>query len=206
MNTASKKLCLLIASAAFIFAGCSKKPKRPDPSATVLGQTPGGSLTPETTTPLIDPNAQALEQRDPNVIETADMIKGLLGAVYFDFDKSSIKEPERAKIQAAKDYLAKNPTYRILFEGHSDWRGTDEYNLSLGDRRATAAKKYLISLGVAADKVEANSKGSLEAKKNATDDEMQKDRRAEIIVLKKESIPSSAKKPRCKPGLFYLLM
>jgi peptidoglycan-associated lipoprotein len=184
MNTASKKLCLLIASAAFIFAGCSKKPKRPDPSSTLIGPA-GGGLTPETTNPLVDPNAAALEQRDPNIIETADMIKGLLGAVYFDFDKSTIKEPERAKIQAAKEYLAKNPTYRILFEGHCDWRGTDEYNLSLGDRRATAAKQYLISLGVAADKVEANSKGSLEASKNADDATMAKDRRAEIIVLKK---------------------
>ena len=184
MNTASKKLCLIIASAAFVFAGCSKKPKRPDPSATVIGPNTGGTINPETVAVTSDATSQ-LTQRDPNVIETDDMIKGLLGAVYFDFDKSNIKEPERAKIQAAKDYLAKNPTYRILFEGHCDWRGTDEYNLSLGDRRATASKKYLISLGIAADKVEANSKGSLEASKNADEATMQKDRRAEIIVLKK---------------------
>jgi len=185
MNSATKKFFLIIASAALILTGCSKKPKRPDPSSTVLGPTSGGSLTPQDTTPAADANAAGLTQRDPNIIETDDMIKGLLGAVYFDFDKSSVKESERAKIQAAKDYLAKNPTYRILFEGHCDWRGTDEYNLALGDRRAAASKKYLISLGVAADKVESNSKGSLEAKKNATDDEMQKYRRAEIIVLKK---------------------
>ena len=186
MNTASKKLCLIIASAAFILGGCSKKPKRPDPAATVIGPNTGGNvnLAPTEVAPTADLNSQ-LAPRDPNVIETDDMIKGLLGAVYFDFDKSNIKEPERAKIQAAKDYLAKNPTHRILFEGHCDWRGTDEYNLSLGDRRATAAKKYLISLGVAADKVEANSKGSLEASKNADDATMAKDRRAEIIVLKK---------------------
>ena len=183
MNIASKKLILVIASAVFLLAGCKKKPARPDPSATVLG--PTGTVSPETLAPAADPNAAGLQQRDPNIIETDDMIKGLLGAVYFDFDKSNIKEPERAKIQAAKDYLAKNPTHRILFEGHCDWRGTDEYNLSLGDRRSTAAKKYLISLGVPADKVEANSKGSLEAAKNADDATMAKDRRAEIIVLKK---------------------
>ena len=185
MNIASKKLCLVIASAVFILAGCKKKPARPDPSATVLGPTGGGTVTPETLSPAADASAQGLTQRDPNIIETDDMIKGLLGAVYFDFDKSNIKEPERAKIQAAKDYLAKNPQHRILFEGHCDWRGTDEYNLSLGDRRSTAAKKYLISLGVPADKVEANSKGSLEASKNADEATMAKDRRAEIIVLKK---------------------
>lgn len=185
MNIASKKLCLVIASAVFILAGCKKKPARPDPSATVLGPTGGGSINPEQINPALDPNAAGLTQRDPNIIETDDMIKGLLGAVYFDFDKSNIKEPERAKIQAAKDYLSKNPQHRILFEGHCDWRGTDEYNLSLGDRRSTAAKKYLISLGVAADRVEANSKGSLEASKNADEATMAKDRRAEIIVLKK---------------------
>ena len=94
-------------------------------------------------------------------------------------------ETPESLVKSAKDYLAKNPTHRILFEGHCDWRGTEEYNLALGDRRATAAKKYLISLGIAADKVEANSKGSLEAAKNADDATMQKDRRAEIIVLKK---------------------
>ena len=184
MNTVSKKLCLIIASTAFIFAGCSKKPKRPDPGQTVLGPNGGGTIIPNEVPVASDAGSQ-LAQRDPNIIETDDMIKGLLGAVYFDFDKSNIKAPERAKIQAAKDYLAKNPTHRILFEGHCDWRGTDEYNLSLGDRRATAAKKYLISLGVPADKVESNSKGSLEAAKNADDATMTKDRRAEIIVLKK---------------------
>ncbi len=47
MNTASKKLCLILASAAFVVAGCSKKPKRPDPSSTVLGPTGGGAITPD---------------------------------------------------------------------------------------------------------------------------------------------------------------
>ncbi|MBS0662817.1 MAG: OmpA family protein [Verrucomicrobia bacterium] len=186
MKIALKKLALVIASAAFVFAaGCKKKPARPDPSATVLGPTTGGTVTPETLSPQADQSAAGLTQRDPNVIETDDMIKGLLQPVYFDFDKSNIKESERAKIQAAKDYLAKNPQHRILFEGHCDWRGTDEYNLALGDRRSSAAKKYLLSLGVAADKVESNSKGSLEATKNGDDATMAKDRRAEIIILKK---------------------
>ena len=185
MNNVSKKLCLAIVSSVFVFAGCAKKPVRPDPGSTVLGPNSGGTITPEQINPAVDPNAAGLEKRDPNVIETDDMIKGLLAPVYFDFNESNLKPAERAKIQAAKDYLAKNPQYRILFEGHCDWRGTDEYNLSLGDRRATAAKKYLISLGVAADKVESNSKGSLEASKNADEATMAKDRRAEIIVLKK---------------------
>ena len=186
MNIASKKIFLVLASALVVFAGCKKKPVRPDPSSTMLGPTAGGStnLNAEPVNTTLDAGS-TLTPRADGVIETDDMIKGLIKPVYFDFDKSNVKESERAKIQEAKDYLAKNPTHRILFEGHADWRGTDEYNLSLGDRRATAAKKYLLSLGVAADKVEANSKGSLEAPKNADDAQMAKDRRAEVIILKK---------------------
>jgi peptidoglycan-associated lipoprotein len=74
---------------------------------------------------------------------------------------------------------------RVLLEGHCDWRGTAEYNLGLGDRRANAAKKYLLSLGVAQDKVEVLSKGSLDAAKNADDATAAKDRRVEIVILKK---------------------
>ena len=96
-----------------------------------------------------------------------------------------MKAAERVKLQAAKDYLAKHPDQRLLLEGHCDWRGTAEYNLGLGDRRAGRAKKYLASIGVAADKVETLSKGSEEAKKNADDATRAKDRRVELVILKK---------------------
>ena len=79
----------------------------------------------------------------------------------------------------------KNPQQHLLIEGHCDWRGTSEYNLGLGDHRASEAKKYLISIGVTADKIETASKGSEEAKKNADDATMTKDRRDELVVLKK---------------------
>ena len=113
------------------------------------------------------------------------MIYDLLKPVYFEFDKSNIKESERAKLQATKEYLEKNPEQRVLLEGHADWRGTAEYNLGLGDRRANASKSYLIKIGVAATKIETLSKGSLEAKEKGTSEEMAKDRRVEIIILKK---------------------
>ena len=91
---------------------------------------------------------------------------------------------ERPKLAAAKDYLEKNSQYRLLLEGHCDWRGTAEYNLGLGDRRANGAKKYLLSLGVAADKVETLSKGSEEAQKTGGDEAWKKDRRVDLVVLK----------------------
>ena len=104
--------------------------------------------------------------------------------IYFDFDRFEIKASERPKLQAAKEYLEKNPGYRLVIEGRCDWRGTAEYNLSLGDRRANEIKKYLQSIGVAADKVEASSKGSLDAAKNADDATMAKDRRGDLVVVK----------------------
>jgi peptidoglycan-associated lipoprotein len=91
---------------------------------------------------------------------------------------------EREKLKTAKDYLDKNAGQRLLLEGHADWRGTAEYNLGLGDRRANAVKKYLLSIGLPADRVETVSKGSLEAKPNADASTMEKDRRVDLVVLK----------------------
>ncbi|MSU53378.1 MAG: flagellar motor protein MotB, partial [Opitutaceae bacterium] len=109
------------------------------------------------------------------------------GAVYFEFDRSDISRPEeRAKLQAAKNYLEKNPGQRLLLEGHADWRGTSEYNLGLGDRRANGAKKYLGTIQVSADKLETLSKGSEEAKKGGTDEDMKKERRVELVIIKQK--------------------
>jgi peptidoglycan-associated lipoprotein len=183
MKLASKSLVIAAACAAALFAGCSKKPVRPDPSATALGPQSGGAgLQPTEVAVAPDTSLQA---RDPNILEDENTIRGLLQPVYFDFDRDAIKPAERAKLQAAKDYLDKNPQYRLLLEGHCDWRGTSEYNLGLGDHRAAAAKKYLVSIGVAPDKLETLSKGSEEAKKNADDATMAKDRRDDLVVLKK---------------------
>jgi peptidoglycan-associated lipoprotein len=184
MNLASKSLCIVAASAAVIFAGCAKKPVRPDPSATALGPQSGGGGNLAPTAVDVAPDT-TLQARDPNILEDANTIRGLLQPVYFAFDRDSVTAAERPKLQAAKDYLDKNPQYRLLLEGHCDWRGTSEYNLGLGDHRASAAKKYLISIGVSPDKLETLSKGSEEAKKNADDGTMTKDRRDDLVVLKK---------------------
>ncbi|MEO7600373.1 MAG: OmpA family protein, partial [Opitutus sp.] len=97
---------------------------------------------------------------------------------------SNIKASERSKLQDAAKYLKEHADQRILLEGHADWRGTAEYNLSLGDRRANAAKRFMGSLAPA-DRVETLSKGSLDASQNADDATSAKDRRVDIVILKK---------------------
>lgn len=187
MNIASKKFCLVLASAALLLAGCTKKPKRPDPSATVLGPTggsgSGSTLNPSDVNAALDPSAMGLEARDPNIIEDANSIRGMFQPVLFDYDSSAIKASERSKLQDAANYLREHPDQRILLEGHCDWRGTAEYNLSLGDRRANAAKRYLASIAPA-DRIETLSKGSLDASQNADDATMARDRRVDIVILK----------------------
>ena len=155
MKNFQKPISLLALAAVSLLAACSKTPPRPDPSATVLSYPGNNNLTPEPLSTLAP--GTNLEVRDPNIIEDANTIRGLLGAVYYDYDSSVIKAEERAKLQKAADYLKQNPQYRLLLEGHCDWRGTDEYNLGLGDRRATAAKSYLTSIGVAGGTVTARA-------------------------------------------------
>jgi len=82
-----------------------------------------------------------------------------LGEVYFDLDSSSIRDDARAALTANATWLKRWAATRINVEGHCDERGTAEYNLGLGERRASAVKAYLVELGVPADRVVIVSKG-----------------------------------------------
>ena len=82
-----------------------------------------------------------------------------LGDVFFDYDMSTIREDARPILQRNADYLRRWTTTRVTIEGHADSRGTAEYNLALGGRRAGAIRDYLVSLGIAPDRLLAVSKG-----------------------------------------------
>jgi len=80
-------------------------------------------------------------------------------SIYFDFDKSFIKLEYRAVLQAKAEFLKDNPNIHIRIEGNCDERGTNEYNLALGERRANSAAKFLVSLGISPDRIETISYG-----------------------------------------------
>ncbi len=82
-----------------------------------------------------------------------------LGDVFFDLDASSIKEESKAALATNANWLKRWTSTRISIEGHCDERGTAEYNLGLGERRANAVKAYLVELGVPADRLVVVSKG-----------------------------------------------
>jgi peptidoglycan-associated lipoprotein len=82
-----------------------------------------------------------------------------LGDVYYDYDKAELSDAARASLQKNADWLKRWANTKITVEGHCDSRGTNEYNLALGDRRAAAARDYLVTLGIPADRIMAVSKG-----------------------------------------------
>lgn len=182
-----KALFISLATVALFSVGCRKKPTR-DPKQTVISQT--GQLNPNDAGAFGNgfgdgSTPPGFEQRGSGDInDPANQIRGILQPVLFAYDQSAIAQAERAKLDAAKAHLDANPQQRLLIEGRADWRGTAEYNLGLGDRRANAAKEYLVTLGVDVSKIEVISKGDLEAAENASDSVMAQDRRADLVVLK----------------------
>ena len=88
-----------------------------------------------------------------------EVAKKYLTDAFFEYDSIEIAEPERASLQKNAAFLKQRQGVRILIEGHADSRGTNEYNLALGERRADAVRDYLVSLGVAAERITIVSKG-----------------------------------------------
>jgi len=82
-----------------------------------------------------------------------------LDPVFFDYDRSELRAEARETLQRNADWMRKWPSTRVLVEGHADERGTNEYNIALGERRAAAVRDYLLGLGITATRVEVVSKG-----------------------------------------------
>jgi peptidoglycan-associated lipoprotein len=79
--------------------------------------------------------------------------------VFFEFDDVTIREDQRQALHAAAAWLRANPAATLTIQGHSDERGTSEYNLALGERRAAATKAYLVALGIVPDRIRVVSYG-----------------------------------------------
>jgi peptidoglycan-associated lipoprotein len=108
-----------------------------------------------------------------------------LDPIYFDFDKSFIREDAKPALQKSADYMKKNKDAKIQVQGNCDERGTSEYNMALGDRRATAAKKYLAGLGVDAKRITTVSFGKEKPICADHNEECwQKNRRGDFVLQK----------------------
>ncbi|HSQ34924.1 MAG TPA: peptidoglycan-associated lipoprotein Pal [Candidatus Binatia bacterium] len=110
----------------------------------------------------------------------------ILRKIHFDFDKYEVREDMRPLLQANADWMLKFPTVNVLVEGHCDERGTIEYNIALGEKRAEAAKNYLASLGVKAANIKIVSYGKSKPLVPGVDEATYfQNRRAEFVITKK---------------------
>jgi len=144
--------------------GCRKRPGQITP---LPGRT--GSNVPDANTapPLTEsglPKAETtggFSQVDPNLRKSWPRDREIFKSdtVHFDFDSSAVKPQEKSKVSAVADYLKANSMDAVEIEGHCDERGTEEYNRSLGERRALALREQLVSLGVGADRIDTLSYG-----------------------------------------------
>jgi len=174
-------------------SGCKKKPvgvtelpgartgKVPDPGA-------GGAINPYGTggTDVVGvPGAHLQNSADAHAgwIEDAQALK--TETVYFDFDSSVIKTSEQPKVSAVADYLKANSAKAVRIEGNCDERGTEEYNRSLGERRALAVREELIRLGIDLTRVDTKTWGKDNPANDPGHDESawKKNRRDDFIVL-----------------------
>jgi peptidoglycan-associated lipoprotein len=109
-----------------------------------------------------------------------------LKPVFFAVDSADLDEPGRAAAAANADLLKKNQAWVITIEGHCDERGTAEYNLALGERRAVAVKTFLVSLGISPDRIRTVSYGKeFPFDPGTTDDAFSKNRRGHFVITSK---------------------
>ncbi|HYA88716.1 MAG TPA: peptidoglycan-associated lipoprotein Pal [Nitrospirota bacterium] len=113
------------------------------------------SVAPAQEAPAVEQKAEPLkeEAKPEEPKERAAAVSAGLQPIYFDFDKSFIRNDARSTMQANAEWLKANPNVKIRIEGNCDERGTKEYNQALGQRRATSAKKYLTDLGISAKRI-----------------------------------------------------
>lgn len=127
------------------------------------------------------------EPYGPGSTATGGVGLGTLQRVHFKFDRASLSEQARDRLNNNAEVILDNSNMQVLIEGHTDERGTNEYNIALGERRAKAALDYLVDLGVPRTRLEMKSWGEERLLNNnaESDAEHRKNRRAEFVILEK---------------------
>jgi len=202
MSKAVKSFALSLAIVAAVLAPACRSKKKPvvappsESTATVpqvptmtTTTAPTTTATPNTDFVQTDTQPPVSSTQLPTDIEELNRVaqnRGYIQDAFFGFDEATLSADAQSALTTSADWLKKNGQYNLLIEGHCDERGTEQYNLALGDRRANTAKEYLQTLGVDASRIRTVSYGE-ERPFDAGHDEAAwgKNRRAHLVLVGK---------------------
>ena len=185
---ASRRSVAVLAITCVALSACKSKPA--PPPAPVAA--PPGPAAPPPAPPRVNQDSidrvnrdrAAAAERTRLALAVASARATMGQQIYFDFDKDDIRDDQRATLDAKVPILNANPNARIRIGGHCDDRGSDEYNLALGQRRSASAKRYLVSRGIAESRIETVSFGKERpAVQGENEDAWAKNRRDEFEII-----------------------
>ena len=193
--------CIVVLTfGALMSGGCAKKDvvkaEQPLPAVqTTVPPTetpdyrPREQAKPETTTPITEtPTTEANIKQETAKQETPmqeSQLQNELQPIYFNFDSADLSDDSRRILSKNADFLVKQTSLKVRIEGNCDERGSDEYNMALGERRAQAARAYLVNLGVQPERLTVISYGEEKPVEQGHDEAAwAKNRRDEFVIVK----------------------
>ena len=186
MAAVNRLVCCGLLTITLTAVGCSPSAtSKPEPGAASSAPTKSPAQRPgegqrgdtgESTTP----GQSSLDELQKGKPSTSGPLKD----IYFGFDRYDLEGEARETLKANADWLKRNPAARVEIEGHCDERGTNEYNLALGAKRAQAAKDYLITLGVVTERLSTISYGEeIPVCKEQNENCWRQNRRARFVII-----------------------
>jgi len=191
-------LGMALIALSLLTTACPKKPKPKVVTETASTIPPLQPLTTTTAPPevpvtvtqpkdFVNETPTVTTEELPADIEAANRVakeRGFVRDAFFGYDESTLSADAQSALTATATWLKNNPRYSLLIEGHCDERGTEQYNLALGDRRANIAKEYLATLGVDASRIRTVSYGEERPFDPGHDESAyQKNRRAHLVLV-----------------------
>lgn len=161
----NRKLFLVLAAFLVLMIPACTKKEEPIP----VPEPPPAEEAPQEEV-IEEPAKPEVEVKETESIKEVDLSSLGLEDIYFDFDKSALTEEARSALNRYAQVLKANPSILVLIEGHCDERGTEEYNIGLGERRATRVQEYLTSLGVQSSRLRTISYGEMRPKVQGHDE------------------------------------
>ena len=179
-NRALVILVVLVAAALVVCGGCAKRKMAPP-----VSELPSAPAQPRAAEPGTQEEALPQQQQAVEEESTAEKIESGIRDAFFAFDDYSLSEEARTILAADAKLLGAGKSVKFTIEGHCDERGTVEYNLALGEKRAQAAKNYLVSYGIDASRISTISYGKERPFAAGHDEESwAQNRRAHFVIQK----------------------